>query len=345
MQFFGQGKPPVGIIFDSDMGNDIGAALALALLYGLDGKNEARVVSLSVTKPNLKSAALCDAIGRFYAGPVSGAFGGLGRTLPIGMAADAKMSEDTPMLTQTLARQNPEGEPLYAHSINKLNDTADPAPLIRNALTAQHDQNAIVVIAGPATNMVRALSLPGVKDLAARKLRHIAFAGGVPEDIAAARKLFAESPVSIVVAGPELGAALPYPGSSIEKDFAWSPAHPIADAYRAFHAMPYDAPAPAMAAVLYSIRPKENYFKLSEPGTVTVLDDGSMKFAPSAEGKHVQLIYDPEQKERVLKTYTEIASAKPVVKPRFRPKKDDAKVDEKPALKPDGKPDDKPPVP
>lgn len=333
MQFFGQGKPPVGIVFDSDMGNDIGGALALALLYGLDGKNEARVVSVSVSKSNLNAAALCDAIGRFYAGPVSGAFGGFGRTLPIGMSVNGKMSEDTPMLTQVLAKQNPEGELLYAHNIHKLNDTADPAPLIRNALTAQHDENALMVIAGPATNLVSALRLPGVKDLAARKLRHVAFAGGISQDIAAAKKLFEECPVPIVVVGPELGAAIPYPGSSIEKDFAWSPAHPVADAYRAFHAMPYDAPAPAMAAVLYSIRPKENYFKLSEPGIFTVLDDGQTKFTPSAEGKHRQLIFDPEQKERVLKAYTEIASAKPVVKPRFRPKKDDVKADEKPEEK------------
>ena len=44
MQFPGQGKPPVGIIFDCDMGNSIDDALALALLYGFDGKNEARVI-------------------------------------------------------------------------------------------------------------------------------------------------------------------------------------------------------------------------------------------------------------------------------------------------------------
>ena len=64
MQFPEQGKPPVGIVFDCDMGNGIDDALALALLYGFDGKNEARVVSLSVSKPNLKSAAFCDAIVR-----------------------------------------------------------------------------------------------------------------------------------------------------------------------------------------------------------------------------------------------------------------------------------------
>jgi len=49
MQFGGQGKPSVGVIFDADLGNTIDDALALALLYGLQGKNESRVVSVSVT--------------------------------------------------------------------------------------------------------------------------------------------------------------------------------------------------------------------------------------------------------------------------------------------------------
>ena len=76
--------------------------------------------------------------------------------------------------------------------------------------------------------------------------------------------------------------------------------------------MPYDAPTWAMTAMLYAVRPKEGYFKLSEPGTITVLDDGRTTFQPSADGKHRHLILDSEQKERIIKTYTEIASAKPV---------------------------------
>src|SRR6267143_6567202 len=111
MQFPGQGKPPVGIIFDSDMGNTIDDALALALLYGFDGKNEARVVSVSVSKPNLKAAAFSETIGRFYSGTVSSGFGGFGRTLPIGLSSDGKMPEDTPMFTVPPSKRNAEGAP------------------------------------------------------------------------------------------------------------------------------------------------------------------------------------------------------------------------------------------
>jgi hypothetical protein len=83
--------------------------------------------------------------------------------------------------------------------------------------------------------------------------------------------------------------------------------------------MPYDATTTAMAAVLYAARPDEGYFKLSEPGTISVLDDGRTKFTPSPEGKHRYLIFDPEKKDLVLKTYTEIVSAEPPPRelPRF----------------------------
>jgi hypothetical protein len=83
--------------------------------------------------------------------------------------------------------------------------------------------------------------------------------------------------------------------------------------------MPYDAPTWAMAALLYAVRAQEGYFKLSEPGTISVDNDGRTKFTQSPGGKHRCLILEPEQKDRVIKTYTEIASAKPVPRqPRFR---------------------------
>jgi inosine-uridine nucleoside N-ribohydrolase len=320
MQFPGQGKPAVGIVFDSDMGNRIDTALAMALLYGLDGKNESRVVSVSVSKSNLKSAALCEAIGRFYAGAVNGGFAAFGRTLPVGMADDGRMADDTPMFS-VLAKKDDKGAPVYQHGIHTLVDTAEVPALIRNAFTSQQDNNAIVVLAGPATNLARTLALPNVKDLVKSKVRYLVISGGgfPGGDIAAARKLLAEWPGPLVFSGPEVGASLPYPAESIEKDFAWSPNHPVADAYRAYKQMPYDAPSWDMTAVLYAIRPKENYFKLSEPGAITVLDDGRTKFTPSATGLHRYLIADPAQKEKILKVYIEIARAKPVVRQsRFR---------------------------
>jgi len=305
MQIAGQGRPPVGVVFDAFMGRSIDDALALALLNGLAGKDEARIASISVSNPSLKAAAYCDVIERFYASATTGPAAMSFRGLPIGMASGTNPSvAETPMLTAMLSQQD------YSTGIHELNDTADPATLIRNALTAQYDQNAVVVATGAATNLVKLLALRDTKDLIARKVKYLVFTGDPTN------KLFAEWPSPIVSVGNDIGDAVPFPASSIEKDFTWTPHHPVVDAYRAYHAMPYDAPSGAMAAVLYAVRPNENYFKVSDPS-----------------GKLRRLTLDPAQKDRIIAAYIELASAKPVPR-RFRPPKQDQK-----------KEDPKPPVP
>jgi hypothetical protein len=78
--------------------------------------------------------------------------------------------------------------------------------------------------------------------------------------------------------------------------------------------MPYDAPSAAMAAMLYAVHPSDGYFTLSGSGNIR------------------SLLLDPAQKERIIRTYIELASAKPVPrKPPHRPdqdKKDDEKKDD-----------------
>ena len=285
MQFQGLGKPAAGIVFDSDMGESIDTALALAMLCGFQGKSAARVVSISVSKPNLKAAAFCDALARFYGGEP----GPFSPPVSIGMADNGPAPDDTAMLLAVAAK--------FPGKVQRQIDTADPVTLMRNALTAQYDQNASVVLAGPATNLARLLDLAGARELIQKKVKLLAIAEArLDRDPAAAKRVVAEWPTPMVMAGAALGEALPFPGACIEKDFAWSPAHPIVEAYRAYKPMPYDAPSWAMTAALYAAKPQEKYFG--------VVKD--------------KLELDAEQKERVIQVYTEMASAKPVPRTRGR---------------------------
>jgi inosine-uridine nucleoside N-ribohydrolase len=307
MQFPGPAKPPVGIVFDSAM-HRIDDALALAMLHGFDGKEQARIAAIAVSSGDLKAAQFCDTVRLFYASATTGPAAMFMHGMPIGLA-DGKPAAESPIFNKMF------GKPGYATAIKSINDTADVATLIRNALMAQYDQNAAVVLSGPATDLAKLLDMYGVKDWIARKVRLLCVAEtGIQADVAAAEKVFAEWPTPIVTAGREIGEALPFPAASIEKDFAWSGArHPVVDAYRAYQPMPYDAPSWAMAAMLYAVRPNDGYFKLS---------DG---------GKPRSLILDPEQKERIIRTYIEMASAKPVArKPRRPPdeKKNEKKEEE-----------------
>jgi hypothetical protein len=321
-------RPPIGIAFDGDLGNRIDAILAVAMLNGLTAKTEARRISLSVSRPSLASAQIADVVAGFYRGrPAGGATGGVGAITEgmLGMPDGPGMTTDKPALASTLDKKTAEGTPAYTSTISGLVGTAESAVLIRNLLLAQHDGNAAVVLAGPATGVVRMLTLYRSGPQIAAKCRQLvvaagAFPSGGPDatikaDIAAAKKLFAGWATPIVAVGSEVGDALPYPAASIEKDFSWAPVHPVVDAYRAVKPMPYDAPASALAAVLYAVHPEDGYFKLSDPGTITVLDDGRTRFTPGTDGKHRYLIVDPAMKEKILGVYTAMVSAPPAPRP------------------------------
>ena len=330
MQATGRGpvRPPIGVALDADFGNRLDAMMAVAMLNGFTARTEARRISLSVSQPSLTSAKLADVVSGFYRPrPVGGPGGGVGAITEgmIGMPEGSSGSDDKAALGVLLTKASAEGTLLYTSTISGLVNTAESGILIRNLLLAQHDGNAAIVLAGPATGLVRILGLyrSGPQITAKCKVLVVAagsYPAGPPEgsikaDIAAAKKLFAEWETPIVAVGTEVGEALPYPGASIEKDFSWAPAHPFVDAYRGFKPMPYDAPAPALAAVLYAVHPDENYFKLSDPGTISVLEDGRTRFTPSADGKHRYLIVDPAQKERIVSLYTALVSAPPAPRP------------------------------
>lgn len=81
--------------------------------------------------------------------------------------------------------------------------------------------------------------------------------------------------------GFEIGIALPYPASSINRDYGYVAHHPIAEAsYR--YSPPPTAPTWDLTSVLYAVRPDAGYFELSPAGRVTVDDDGFTRFTPQS---------------------------------------------------------------
>jgi hypothetical protein len=319
MQFPGAAPPPVGVLFDSAF-DRIDDLLALSVLYGLDGKNETRMTAVSVSRPDFAAAQFCEIIKRFY----SGAAGGFGVNFPIGLAAG--QAKPLPVYAALLSKTSDDGAPLYKPALEDYNDTGDPATVLRNALSASQPHNSILIAAGPLTTFARLLALRDSKEMIALNVRYLAIADGpwISSDanaVKAAQFLFDDWPTPIFAASPELGDAVRFPAACIDKDFAWSKAHPVADAYRAFQPMPYDAPTSATDASLYAIRPKAGYFKLSDPGVFRAIATG-VEWKPSAQGKHQLLLPDEAQTANVVKALTELASAQPVVRARRGPRTD-----------------------
>jgi hypothetical protein len=307
MQFGGGGTPPVGVLFDGGF-DRIGDLLALAVLYGLEAKGEMRVAAISVSRPDFPAAQYCDVVKRYYSG--GGFFGG---GLPIG--AQEGTQQPLPIYEKLLAKPAEDGTPLFKPALKSFIDTADPATVLRNALTASQAKNSIVVASGSLATVARLLGLRGSKLLIEGTVRHLVIADPkIPNDAegrAAAQRLFAEWPSPIFFCGAEIGDAIRFPAASIEKDYTTQKANPFAEAYRAFGEMPYDTPTAAADAALFAVRSKADLFKLSEPGTLRVSAAGTLELEPGPGGKHRRLGIDEAQKENVVKALTQLASTPP----------------------------------
>src|ERR1017187_8813437 len=308
------GKQPIGVVYNTSMSRP-DAALALAGLYGFEGKRESRIGSVCVVGAGLQAAIFCDMVGRVYTpGPVRNG----NQSLPVGLAAVDRLPPDPAMVKSAVERKNDQGEPQYVHSIRKLSDTSLAEAVLRNGVI--FNAEAVVVLSAPATCLARSLDLLGTKELYKERVKRLVVVdAGVPQqDVPAIRRILAEWPTPVFFCNKEVGEALLFPGARVERDFAWAPAHPVVDAYRAFHRMPYDAPSYDVAAVHYAVHPDSGFFQLSEAGTVVVADDGSMKFTPGG-GKVRSLTVDPAKREQIVEALVEIACAKPVAPRGFRP--------------------------
>ena len=269
---------PVGVVFDGSIGRDIDGVLALIALYGLSTQENATisVAGLSASGYGIDGAAFCEAVARFYnklyLRDYPARFQRY-RGLPIGMEESASAKPPSAILRAVLDAKAADGEPLYPHEVRELTDTAEPAALIRNALTAEEDGNAAIVLNGPATSLAAVLALNGGRALIERKVRRLVVAmGDLPspsmsrwaaEDAAAARKLFAEWPTPVVAVAGSVGKQALFPAASLAEDFGWTEHHPLLEAYRAGGQMPYDATTHATAAVIAVGRPDSPYFELS----------------------------------------------------------------------------------
>lgn len=296
--------PPPGIVFDTALQRSE-HVLAMAVLYKLQSAREARAASLSVSTPHLRAAAFCDALARYLSGS--------GGRNPAPVGIPAALQDNPPansMADAVLAERTPQSAPSYPHGIQKLNDTADVAALIRNAISAQQPGNAAVVVAGPLSNLAAALQLPDLAGLVTARARELVIAATAADlraDLPAAREVFRAWPGSVALVETP---SLVFPGRELDARFAWAENHPVRDAYRAFQTMPYDAPLASAAAVVRAARPASGWFTVSEPGTIELANDASLRLVPGS-GKHRWLRIAPGQASAATAGLVELITAQP----------------------------------
>lgn len=289
---------PPPVIYDTDMGNDIDDALALAMLHAFEARGEIRLCAVTVTKDNPWAARYVSAVNRFY-----------GRAdIAVGVVRGGVTRDEGNYVRRTLEQG---GWP-YSTQFE------DAVELLKRVLAAEADGSVIVIQVGFSTNLARLLEAPGGRELVAKKVKLLSLMAGdftgkiaeynVKEDIASAQKLAALWPGPAVWSGFEVGRTIRYPARSIERDFAWAPRHPVVEGYRNYMKFPYDRETWDLTAVLYAVRPGDGYFTVSEPGRVVVDGQGKTRFEPDPAGQHRYLLVDGAQRARALEAMMWLAS-------------------------------------
>lgn len=289
------------VIFDTDMGNDIDDALALAVLHALNDRGECELIGVTLTNAHPAAVPYIRMINRFY---------GRG-DLPVGVAIKAlKGGDGDGYMAATLGP-----------AAGERGAAAEQAPALLRQLLTNAREKVVIVQTGFSTNLAALLDSPGGEALAKEKVALLVtmagnFTGGEPEynvriDVPSAKSVFERWPTPIVFSGFEIGRDLRYPASSIEHDFGYAHPHPVAQSYRAYQKMPYDRPTWDLTAVLEAVRPEHGYFERSPAGKVVVDGKGETRFVAGG-GDRQYLRLDPAKRGEIIEALTLLASEPPV---------------------------------
>src|ERR1700753_893138 len=75
---------PLHVIFDTDMGNDVDDALALAMLHAFASRGEAKLLAVTISKDNPWAAEYVRLVDEYYGRPA----------IPVGIVHNGKTSDD-----------------------------------------------------------------------------------------------------------------------------------------------------------------------------------------------------------------------------------------------------------
>ncbi|MGO9598729.1 MAG: nucleoside hydrolase [Isosphaeraceae bacterium] len=317
-----RGAEPVGLIFDTDICGDCDDALALGMIHALQSRGACRLLAVTVSVDNDLAAPFVDAVNTFY---------GRG-DVPIGVVGKGGAADKSKYL-EIVEHKDAEGRFLYPHRLLSGKSVPTATAVLRKTLAAQADRSVVIVQVGFSTNLARLLdSVPDEDsplcgaELVARKVKLLSLMAGAfapidgndsyPEynvirDIPSCQKLASRWPTPMTWSGFEIGDALPYPATSIERDFGYVAHHPVADAYVHFIPPPHNHPTWDLTAVLFAVLGDRGYFDVSPRGRVTISGDGSCRFREDASGLHNYLILPPGQKPRVLEALVQLCSQPP----------------------------------
>jgi hypothetical protein len=310
----------VPLIFDTDIGNDCDDVMAMGVIHALQSRGHCRLIAVTITKDHEQCAPFTDAVNTFY---------GRG-DIAIGVCRSGITPQQS-RFTGLVADQD-NGMDRYPHDLRSGKDAPDAVTVLRKALAAEADGSVVIAQVGFSTNLANLLKSPADDisplnghELAMKKVKLLSVMAGafapingkehleynVVKDIKSAQILAAEWPTRIVYSGFEIGLAIPYPATSIERDYNYVPHHPLKAAYVLYEPPPHNRPTWDLTSVLYPVLPDRDFFGLSAAGTVSVDDRGVTTYSATDNGLHRFLTLTNDQRIRVTEALVLLSSEPP----------------------------------
>lgn len=317
-----EGTPqPIGIIFDTDMGNDIDDALALDMLFKYMDEDKVNLLAIMNNKGSKFATPFLDIMCTWYGYP----------SIPIGRIENGVLIDDYVDYAMNVCKLEEDGKALFTGSRSEAEheNLLLAYKLYRKVLAEQPDSSVTIISVGFSTNLARLLEtgadeyspLSGV-DLVKQKVKLLSVMGGsfgekkrkefnIINDVEAARKVFDKWPTKIVLSPFEVGAKVQFPAKAIQENFTWTDRHPLVHAYHNYRPMPYDRATWDLTSVLYVGEPEENFMTKSETGRLTVTEDGYTDFVPEENGRDIVLSVDSIQAPKMKEYFIQLISKRP----------------------------------
>ncbi len=310
------GAAPKKIIFDTDITGDVDDVLALAMLHTLADRGVCEILAITISKRNELAAPFTDAVNTFYGRP----------DLPIGINPAAPFRESKYL---GLANERDQGKLRYPRDIGISAEPENAVQLLRRALAKEADHSVAIIPVGLATNLELLLRSEGDKfsplsgpELVSRKVSELSVMAGAFETIGNSNRYLEANvrnhvssmqylanywpdDVPIIWSGFRVGISAPYPRESIAQDFEYVDHHIVKESYLLHSGPNHDRPTWDLTSVLYVAYPSRGYFDLSNPGRVTVEDDGFTRFDPGQgtrfrQPKDLDTVPLPQKRDRYL---------------------------------------------
>lgn len=308
------------VIFETDMGNDIDDALALAMLFRYADQGEVDLLGIVNNKASLSSVQFLDIMRRQYGYPA----------LPIATVYDGVEGEaEQNSFARKLLDHRQNGETVFKSDLDRYDRVDSAINLYRRLLAAAEDHSVVVISVGFSTNLAQLLTSPPDAvspligyDLVKQKVKYLSTMAGsftlqprhrefnIISDIPSAQTVFTNWPTPIYVSPFEVGNAIRFPADAIIANLGYKETHPLVEAYKLYIPMPYSRETWDLTSVLYAIEPRGGYFRRGPQGQITVDDKGYTDFQHDPRGKHCYLLAPTtEEIAKIERRFVELIKA------------------------------------